>query len=167
MTEEGLGMLVREDGRWRTRETALRLLSYRPRSARELRQRLRQKGFAPEDVDWCLEQLDTRGLVDDAAFAEMFSRDRIRLRPQGRRRMVQELRARGVDPETASEAVHEVMQEEQVDELALARQAAGRWKPRVGEERERARRRLSGFLARRGFGAEATRRVMEEVLGGE
>ena len=167
LTEEALGVLAREDGRWRTRETALRLLSYRPRSARELRQRLRRKGFGPEEVDWCLGHLDERGLVDDAAFAEMFSRDRVRLRPQGRRRLVQELRARGVDPETAMEAVQEVMQDEQVDELTLARQAASRWKPRAGEERERARRRLSGFLARRGFGADATRQVMEEVLGQE
>ena len=159
--------LADEDLRWRVRDAALRLLSHRPRTASELRMRLLRKGFAEEPVNACLAELRTKGLVDDAAFAEMFARDRVRLNPRGRHRVVQELRGRGVDGDTAATVVEGVMRDEETDELALAREAARRWRPRPGEEPERARRRLIGFLARRGFGADAARQVLEEMLPDE
>jgi regulatory protein len=162
--EARLEELERRDQPWRAREAALTLLSYRPRSAEELRRRLARKGFDAEVVEECVEALGNVGVVDDAAFAETFVRDRVRLRPQGARRMRQELRAKGVDAETASAAIAEVMEVEDASEVDLARAAAARWKPRPGEERDRARRRLHGFLARRGFGGDAVRTVLAEKL---
>jgi regulatory protein len=162
--EARLEELERRDQPWRAREAALSLLSYRPRSAAELRRRVARKGFDAEVVDACVETLGNVGVVDDAAFAETFVRDRVRLRPQGASRLRQELRARGVDAETASAAIGEVMEVEDASEVDLARAAAARWKPRPGEERDRARRRLHGFLARRGFGGDAVRTVLAEKL---
>lgn len=160
--EARLARLEAADQRWKAREASLELLSYRARSARELERRLRRKDV-PEDVaKRTVAELEERGLVDDAAFAESFIRDRVRLRPKGRRRLVQELRARGVDVETAEAAVGGVMEMEDVSELELAREAARRWSPRPHEDPRSARRRLYGYLARRGFGTDAIRVVMEE-----
>jgi regulatory protein len=154
------------DEAWRARESALSLLSHRPRAAEELRRRLVRKGFGEEVAEATVEKLGGAGLVDDAAFAEGFVRDRVRLRPHGRRRLRQELRARGVDEETAGAAIEEVVGgEEGESEVELARRAAARWRPRPGEDPGRARRRLHGFLARRGFGGDAIRAVLEEKLG--
>jgi regulatory protein len=163
--EARLAELEARDQKWRAREAALTLLSYRPRSAAELRRRLAQKGFGEEVVDECVEALAGVGVVDDAAFAETFVRDRVRLRPHGARRLRQELRAKGVDADTAAAAIEEVMEVEDASEIDLARAAADRWRPRAGEEPDRARRRLHAFLARRGFGGDVIRAVMEESLG--
>ena len=163
--EARLAELEGRDQRWRARDAALTLLSYRPRSAAELRRRLARKGFEAEVVEACVDGLGDLGVVDDAAFAEGFVRDRVRLRPHGRRRLRQELRAKGVDDETASAAIDEVMEGEDASDLDLARAAAARWRPRAGEEPGRARRRLFAFLARRGFGGDAIRAVLEEKLG--
>lgn len=160
-----LRRLTREDGKWRARDAALRLLAHRPRTASELRQRLLRKELPVDLVEECLSELEAQRLLDDANFAEMFARDRIRLRPQGRRRMLQELRVRGVQEETASAAVDSAMEEEETDELALARQSVRRWRARPGEEPQRARRRLAAYLARRGFGADTAAVVLDEVLG--
>lgn len=164
LQRERLEAILREDLVWRAREAALRLLSHRPRTEAELRLRLLRKDFPLEIADACVAQLRAKGLLDDAAFAEMFVRDRVRLNPRGRRLVVQELRGRGVEAETAMAAVEGVMREEEVDELALTRDAASRWRPRRGEELPRARRRLTGFLARRGFAAQAVRQVVAELL---
>jgi regulatory protein len=163
VTEARICELESEDQRWKAREAALNLLSFRARSATELRRRLRRKEFPEEVVDACVDELVERGMVDDSAFAEMFVRDRVRFRPKGRRRMVQELRAKGVDAETADEAVGEVMEREEISELDLAREAVSKWSRRQGEDPLRARRRLYGFLARRGFGGEVVRQILEEV----
>jgi regulatory protein len=163
ITEQRIQELEGEDHRWKAREASLNLLSYRPRTARELERRLRRKEFPEGVAESTVEELVDKGLVDDSAFAESFVRDRVRLRPRGRRRLVQELRAKGVDAETAEAAVGEVMETEEVSELELAREAVARWARRPGEDPQRARRRLYGFLARRGFGGETVRQILEEV----
>lgn len=163
VTEAALRTLEERDGAWKAREAALALLSFRPRAAAELRRRLERKGFDPEVAEQAVAELAERGLVDDGAFAEMWVRDRVRLRPQGRRRLAQELRAKGVGAEAAHAAIGEVFEAEEVSETELALAAAARWRPRAGEDPARARRRLHGFLARRGFGGEAIRAALEEL----
>ena len=163
VTEGRIRELEGEDMRWRAREAALHLLSYRARTATELRRRLVRKEFPSEIVEECVASLLEAGLVDDSAFAESFVRDRVKFRPRGRKRLAQELRAKGVDGETAHEAIGSVMDAQDLSEIELAREVAARWSPRTGEDPLRARRRLYGLLARRGFGGETVRQVMEEL----
>ena len=175
LSPQRLEELEREDGLYRAREAALSLLSHRARSRVELRRRLLRKEHPPGMVEQVLAWLDERGYVDDRAFAESFVRDRLRLRPRGRIGLLQELRKKGVDDGTAEAAVAAVMAAEEVDEGALARDAADDWarknrstlrKARHSrEDRQRARRRLYGHLARRGFAPDAVRAAIDEVLG--
>lgn len=159
-----LAALEERDQGWKAREAALSLLSVRARSIAELDRRLREKGFDAELVESTLARLREHGMLDDAAFAESFVRDRVRLKPRGRRSMQQELRRKGVDPALAGDAISEVMEGESTSELELARRAAARWRPRAGEDPQSARRRLFGFLARRGFGGDVSRTVLAEKL---
>jgi regulatory protein len=163
VSEARLEQLAAEDLLWKARDSSLNLLSFRARTASELQRRLREKGFPGEVVDRCVADLVEKGLVDDSSFAETFVRDRVRLRPSGARRLAQELRVKGVDADTASEAIEEVLRSEDVSELELARVAVSKWARRSGEDRDRARRRLYGFLARRGFGGDTVRQIMEEI----
>lgn len=159
-----------------TREAALRLLSYRPRSRGELEERLRRKGHAPERVARCLEALRAAGIVDDAAFAQAHVRDAVRLRPRGSRRLLSELRRKGVADRTAAEAVERVLDEEDSPDGDLAVRAAEGWSRRAREadrallcgagERadvERVRRRFWGYMSRRGFGPDAVRGALERI----
>jgi regulatory protein len=163
--EARLAELEAKDQPWKAREAALSLLSYRARTSVELKRRLRRKGFEDEVANATVERMDRLGVVDDAAFAESFVRDRVRLKPRGARRITGKLRAKGVDEDTARAAVAEVMEREETTELDLARAAAARWRSRAGEDPARARARLQGFLARRGFGGDAVRVVLREKLG--
>lgn len=164
VNEARLVELETRDRTWQAREAALRLLAVRPRSAVELARRLRMKGYGADVAEEVIGRLRELGMIDDAVFAGMLARDRVRLRPQGSRRLANELRQKGVDEETARTAIRETMESEATDERELARRAAEKWRPRAGEERDRARRRLHGYLARRGFDGDVIREVMDEVL---
>lgn len=164
VSDARLAELEAKDQSWKARDAALSLLSYRARTSVELKRRLKRKGFDEEVSTATVERLDRLGVVDDAAFAESFVRDRVRLKPHGVRRLGQELRAKGVDEDTARAAIAGVMEREGATELDLARAAAARWKPRATEEPARARARLQAFLARRGFGGDAVRAVVAEKL---
>lgn len=165
LTEARLAGLARRDAVWRAKESALLLLSFRPRSAGELRRRLAEKGYEAPIVDEVVERLVAAGVVDDAAFSELFVRGRVRGKPQGRRRLEVELRRKGVDAETIDAAIDDVMAREETDDLALARKAAAKFRVRPGEAPVASRRRLYGFLGRRGFAPDVLRAVADEVLG--
>lgn len=176
VTPAALAALERDDARFKARDAALRLLGHRARSAAELRDRLRRKGYAAELIDDCIAELRQKGYVDDAAFAESFVRDRVRLRPKGRRRLLQELRGKGVDEAAARSAVDEVFGAASLSESALALRAARAWARRhVGgragaperEARLGLRRRLYAHLQRRGFDGDAIRQAMADVLDDE
>ncbi len=168
--------LEEEDLRWRLREAALRLLSYRARSRAELRRRLRRKGFAPGRIDECLDDLEKRGFLDDEAMAAAFVRDRLRHRPRGRDRLISELREKGVPFRLAARVVERVLEDAGRTERDLALEVAEKWlrsqNPQTLSDltrapghtrRERARRRLYGYLSRRGFRGEALRAAMERA----
>jgi regulatory protein len=156
--------LLDADADARVRDAALGLLSHRAHTRSELGRKLVAKGFRPARIDPCLGRLQARGLLDDAAVAAALVRDRLRHRPRGKARLAQELRARGVQGDLASRVVDEILDDEAVTEAALARRAVEGWLARQGPAAlaalaardrgpasEKARRRLLGYLTRRGF----------------
>ena len=153
--------LEREEQRWTAHEAALRLLSYRPRSEREMGQRLRLRGLAPDVVDDEIDRLRGAGLLDDEAFAQSWVEERQANAPRGQRLLRYELLGRGVRAELAEAAVESV--DDRTAALALARGRARRLDELPFEQFSR---RLAGFLERRGFGydvvAEAVRTTWNE-----
>jgi regulatory protein len=163
--EDELAALLFEAEKADAIEDALRYLSYRPRSRFEVGRRLTRRGHAAPAREAAIARCEELGYVDDAAFALAFVRDRLRLRPRGPRRLVSELRARGVDPATAGEAVREVFAEEDVSEGGLMRRLARRRLRALRRlEPDTARRRLGDWLLRRGFEPSAVRALVDELV---
>lgn len=169
--------LLNADADVRVRDAALNLISYRARTRTELRRRLRQKGFRPARIDLCLDRLQERGFIDDEAVAAAFVRDRLLHRPRGRVALSSELRAKGVNGDLANATIDRVFDDEEVSDEALAFTMAEKWIARQNastlealamegrsSERDKARRRLSGFLARRGFRGEAMRDATQRAI---
>jgi regulatory protein len=158
-------------------DAALRLLSARRRSVAELRERLFRKGFGNEATDQCLDWLLYREHLDDRAFAQALVRDRVRFSPRSSFLLRQELLRRGVIEATAANAVAEVFEEEGVSDADLCKHLAASWVrkrsrgvsaalrgARFSPPRERAQRRLMGYLAGRGFRGRALQAGMEAGL---
>jgi regulatory protein len=168
-------------------EFALNFLSYRPRSAREVEQRLRKKGQTPEMIEAVLERLKKRGYVDDQAFARFWIGNRQTFSPRGPRLLKSELRQKGVAPEVVDAALSEYREEqtEREEQSSLVAYEAGIAddEPAPGSDeatalalaRKRmrvlsnldpvtAKRRLSSFLARRGYGYDTIGPVLQRVL---
>jgi regulatory protein len=167
--------LLELDADVRVREIALALLAHRARTRQELARKLRKKGFGRDRIDACLARLEERGLLNDAAVAAALVRDRLRHRPRGEARMVSELRSKGIEQAVAAETIARVFADEEVDDAALARDAASAWLARQGAavhealgklrspDRDKARRRLYGYLARRGFRGDAVSAAMDHA----
>ena len=148
-----------------TYDRAIGLLAVQGRSAKELGRKLKQRGEREAHIASALTRLSEAGLIDDATYARQVARSRVSGRGDSRRRVAQVLSQKGVARDVADEAVAEVFADESVDEEALA-EVSARKKLRglAGEDVQTQRRRLYGYLARRGHDSDVIRRVMARVL---
>jgi regulatory protein len=144
---------------------ALDMLEARARAVTELRRLLIKKGEPPEEVDAAIERLRAAGVLDDANFARQLTRSKALGGGHSRRRIQQELAKRGVARDVSDEAIEEVFEEEGIDEAAAIERVA-RKKLRLlgGLDLATQKRRLFGFLARRGYDSDAIARVLRVVL---
>jgi regulatory protein len=144
-------------------ERALRLLSVRPRSRRELQTRLLRAGFDAEEVGEELSRLESVGLIDDEAFARQVAEHEVAVRGSGRRAVVDRLMARGVDRAVIDRALEDLdASDEESRALALAETRVGRL---ASLEPRDAYRRLVPFLQRRGYGTGVAHRAAARALG--
>jgi regulatory protein len=146
LSDEKISQLLAADGAETAFQKALRFLENRPRAEAEVRRRLREHQVSDEVIEPVIEKLRSSGLIDDTRFAKEWVENRSTFRPRGRRALTMEMRQRGVPAETIQEAVAEL------DETALALQAARKQARKLQDlEWPDFRRKLSGFLVRRGF----------------
>lgn len=134
-------------------EYAFLLLKFRPRSEYEMRARLKKKNFSSQAIEQALSFLKDRKFIDDTAFARAWTQDRLK-RPFGLRRISLELRKKGISPKIIEESFKAAREGYAEDEVVreIVRERSARLK---GLEPERLKRRLYGYLARRGFSPEA------------
>jgi regulatory protein len=138
---------------------ALRLLTIRDRSEKELKDRLESR-FSQEETLEALDYLKKLGYLDDLRFAENYVQYRNRNRPTGNYLLQFELRNKGV----ADDYIEQVLNPPDVEyelALSLARQRLGRLEKVEALARVR---KLYGLLQRRGFPAHLARRAVGELL---
>ncbi len=136
-------------------DRAVRFLSYRPRSAEEVRRNLAKHKVADSLIVPVLERLERLGYLDDLGFARFWLENRNRFKPMGPRALRYELRTKGI----ADEIIESVLVDNEEDEAAY-RAAAGRANRIKRTTRQAFRQRLNGLLRRRGFESETIRDVV-------
>ena len=158
LDEKKIEQLQAEDARERALQQSLLFLSYRARSESEIRQNLRKHEIPETVIDETLERLRRDGLANDGQFASAWVENRSTFRPRSRRMMALELRQKGLDDESMKSAL------DAVDDEALAYEAARKRAPRLkGLEWNEFRKKLSDFLARRGFSYSVVSPVVSRV----
>jgi regulatory protein len=148
------------------RSAALDLLARKAWATRELTRRLRRRGAPAQVAEAVVADLQSRGYLDDQAYARWWAQSRAAGRRVGSLRLRQELGAKGIPPELAAAAVEEAFAE--APELDRALEAGRR---RLSALRraapERAPTRLAGYLLRRGYPAAVARQVVKRLLGSD
>ena len=155
LSEEQWVALKKESKTRRAWDKALYLLSLRDYARAQLQRKLEREAGS-ELARETVERLERAGLLNDGAYARRLARDMVERRHFSRRRTLQELTARGLDRETAEEAVEELEPDDAEQALELLR------KKRYNELSDPdTRRRAASALARAGFGWDAVRCAME------
>jgi len=146
LSEEKIAELKSKDDVEIALQRAMNFLSYRARSEQEVRQNLKKHEHADPVIEEILDRLRRGGLVDDQNFAEIWVENRSEFRPRGSQMLRVELRQKGIQDQVIADVLG------QIDESALALKAARKKARRFQSlEWQDFRKKMNGFLARRGF----------------
>jgi regulatory protein len=158
LSDADIAGLQTDDEHNRAYQSALHFLGTRPRSMTEVQRNLQEKGFGEDAVAAAIARLVEQHYLDDEEFARYWLENRNRFRPRSAKAIRYELRQKGVDRE-AIEAALEGMDEDDAAWDAAASKL-DRWRNLPEDEFER---KLSGFLARRGFSFATVRRTVQRA----
>lgn len=161
LQDKGWTELLAQEEENKARQSALKYVGYKPRTAVEVKRYLKEKGFAPEFESSVLAWLESYGYVNDRAFAKAWVEERRRVKGKGSYALRQELQQKGVDDRWIAEALDAIDSE---DELQLARKWAYKRYERVKYlEWEQVERRIGSFLQRKGFQLAHITEVLQEL----
>lgn len=143
--------MTSDELRRRTFNRAIKLLTIKPRSVAELRERLLQGRNTNEKiVESVIARLEEYGYLNDERFAFSYASLRVKQRPIGRRRLERDLKLKKVENTVAAEAlelVYTETPEEQLIDLAIEKRLRLRGRPKTRAEAKS----LFDHLLRQGF----------------
>ena len=144
------------------RHVSITALARRGLSRRELERHLREREFEEHEVEAELARLEEVGFIDDVALAQNLVGTLQERKGLGRSGIAAELTRRLLSPAAIEYALELI---DSGDEVSRARDLAVKWVRQHGNvDRETATRRLSGYLARRGYGGSTVRGAIEQAL---
>ncbi|OGY25951.1 MAG: hypothetical protein A2Z24_02430 [Candidatus Woykebacteria bacterium RBG_16_44_10] len=179
ISESKVKELIEKDQIERLVNKALRFLSYRPRSEKEIREHLLRKGGLVDikseeekaqynqSIEEVIKQLKKLDQIDDAAFAKWWVEQRLRFKPQALGLIKRELLVKGVDKDTIEETTH--LRQGfggQANEEDLAMRAASKKLVSYKKlEPKDFRIKMGQFLARKGFSWEIIKKTVDSLAG--
>lgn len=156
-----------DKSRTRTFDRAVNLLTYKPRSIKELRERLLEKDWTNDAiVTEVIERLEKYGYLNDEQFAKDFAASKLRQKPVGKRVLKQKLAQRKLDKETVDGAIEKAFEETpeaEIIEIAIAKRLRIKGKPETREDVKK----FYDFLLRQGFSYDLVRDKMREISKSE
>ncbi len=146
------------------RETALRILTYREHSITELKRKLQRKGYNEEILQILLNRLEEVNLLNNTRFAQLWIENRKRKGTYGRKRIIQELKQKGISISIINKLLETEFDYETELELAIKQ---AQKKLNIIKKREhnklKQHSKLYNFLIRRGFDGEIVSKVINIV----
>ena len=160
LTGQQIKRITKEERKKEAKDVALRFLSFRRRTEKQVQEKLQKKGFDEKTIKAAIDKLKEFDLINDLEFATAWVKDRLAFKPRGRKLLKQELWKKGIRKDIIEQVTEELCQDEDKSALELLEKIKKRYKdlePKV------AKRRMFSFLLRRGFSYEATQKALSQI----
>ena len=157
ISREELENLLKEKDYSKAKDIALKFLSYKARSEKEVRDKLVSKEVESMTIDRVIEFLKRYDYINDEKFANSYVRERIRLKLEGRKKLVYDLRQKGIK----QEIIDHVLDNTDIDEID---QAIKLLEKKVHDKTEldiKEKQRIYQFLLRKGFSYDIIKKAFD------
>ena len=157
LTEQKIKNILIQKSENEAKEVALRFLSFRRRTEKEIKDKLKKKGFDERTIKSTIAKLKDYDLINDSEFATAWVKERLAYKPRGKKLLRQELWKKGIKKDIIDQVTEELCQDEDKSASELLEKIKKRYKslePKV------ARRRMLSLLLRRGFSYEIAKNTL-------
>jgi regulatory protein len=167
LDEGDIEQILQADSRERAHQTAVNFISYRPRSSKEIVDKLSRKGFSHELAVEIIDKLKELNLLNDVQFARMFVRDKLLGKPMGRAMLRRKLLEKGIPFQLSEMVLKEYVTEENEQEaakiLALRKMKMSRSRFSTLDPRAK-QKRLIDYLLSRGFSQDIAFKTARSII---
>ncbi|KOS07301.1 recombinase RecX [Flavobacterium akiainvivens] len=123
--------------------------AYQERCHEEVVQKLRGMRMIPEAIDAVMGHLIEHKFINEERFARSFARGKFRIKQWGKKRIVLELKARGISKYNIDSALQEINPDEYLETFyALAQK---QWEATREANLQKKKKKVGDFLLRKGF----------------
>lgn len=147
--------------------SALRFLSYRPRSEQEIRNKLKEKRAESEIIEKIVAKLKKYNFINDLEFAKKWAEERIQFKPRSWRLIKIELRHKGISEEIIESIIHDsqfMIQSDLEQAEKLVEKRITRFRNKFGMTREKIYEKLGRYLASKGFDWDTIKKSIDEIM---
>lgn len=132
-----------------------------PRTRHQLATALGRKDVPADIIETVLDWIEGLGYVNDAQFAQNYTRSRAASGRKGKRAIAYDLRRKGVEQDLIEQATEEINPEDEY--AAVLELARKRLRTAKGIDPRKDEQRVAAFLARRGFNPGDIFRALGEI----
>ena len=150
ITQESIDEIKRFDEYQYAKKAALDSLSYRIRSRKEVKDKLKEKKISQSNIEKTLAHLEKLGLLNDEEFARLLVQSKTGKNPAGKNVIKQKLFQKGISKEISEKVLDELYTESNEKKLIL--DVFNKYKPKLkGLDEYKRRKKMFEYLARKGF----------------
>ena len=161
LTEQKIKEILIQKSENEAKNVALRFLSFRRRTEKEVKDKLKKKDFEERTIKSTIDKLKEYDLINDSEFATAWVKERLAYKPRGKRLLKQELWKKGIKKDIIDQVTEELCQDEDKSALELLEKIKKRYK---NLEPQVARRRMLSLLLRRGFSYETAKNTLALLI---
>lgn len=161
INEGDIKEILKQKGESEAKEAALRFLSFRRRTEKEVKDKLKKKGFEEKTIKSTIDKLKDHDLINDLEFATAWVKERLAHKPRGKKLLKQELWKKGINKPIRDQVTEKLCQDEEKSASELLEKIKRRYR---NLEPQVARRRMLGLLLRRGFSYETARKSVPPLF---
>ncbi len=161
LTESRIEEILGQKSENEAKNVALKFLSFRRRTEKEIKGKLKKKGFDERTIKSTIEKLKEYDLINDFEFASAWVKERLAHKPRGKKLLKHELWKKGIKKEIIDQVTEELCKNEAKSALELLEKTKKRYR---NLEPNVAKRRMYGLLIGRGFSYDNVKHAMGNLM---
>lgn len=141
---------------------ALKFLSYRPRSEKEIRDKLKSRKASEETINKIISRLKGNNFLNDEEFVKWWIEQRTTFKPRSVKIIKIELKQKGIDKELIDETIAHLPST--IDDLESAKKLIDKRLPRYENlSRDEKIQKIARFLSSKGFSYEIIKEILKDI----
>ncbi|MGL4772205.1 MAG: recombination regulator RecX [Clostridium sp.] len=163
--DEKLRLLFLEEEKKKCKSTAIRIVERSYKTEKEIRDRLHQKGYEKEPIEYAVEFLKEYNFLNDKSYTKMYVNDKMKL--GGRNKIKFELKRKGVNEEEINNALENIDEESEKDVARALCQKKYNLLSKKEEDKYKLYNKLLRFLVGKGYDYGISKEVVKEITSVE